>query len=51
VEEDTEENLPRFAIVEDPCRKIILVNSFLDEERNIVTEIPGTTRDSIYTDL
>ncbi|HNZ62297.1 MAG TPA: ribosome biogenesis GTPase Der [Paludibacteraceae bacterium] len=50
VEEDTEENLPRFAIVGRPnAGKSSLVNSFLDEERNIVTEIPGTTRDSIYT--
>jgi GTP-binding protein len=49
-DEDTEENLPRFAIVGRPnAGKSSLVNSFLDEERNIVTEIPGTTRDSIYT--
>jgi len=49
-DEETEDNLPRFAIVGRPnAGKSSLVNSFLDEERNIVTEIQGTTRDSIYT--
>ncbi len=46
-DEETEEHLPRFAIVGRPnAGKSSLLNSFLDEERNIVTEIPGTTRDS-----
>ena len=31
------------------CRKILYCNAFIGEDRNIVTEIAGTTRDSIYT--
>ncbi len=46
-EEDT---LPRFAIVGRPnVGKSSLVNAFTGKERNIVTEISGTTRDSIHT--
>ena len=42
--------LPRFAIVGRPnTGKSTLVNVLLGEERNIVTPIAGTTRDSIYT--
>ncbi len=45
-----EEDLPRFAIVGRPnAGKSSLVNSLMDEERNIVTDIAGTTRDSIYS--
>ena len=44
------EQLPRFAIVGRPTAgKSSIINSFIGEERNIVTEIAGTTRDSIYT--
>ena len=42
--------LPRFAIVGRPnAGKSTLANALLGEERNIVTPIAGTTRDSIYT--
>lgn len=49
-EEETLEQLPRFAIVGRPnSGKSSIVNAFIGEERNIVTDIAGTTRDSIYT--
>ena len=48
--ENIEEELPRFAIVGRPnAGKSSIVNAFIGEERAIVTDIPGTTRDSIYT--
>jgi len=49
-EETVEEGIPRFAVVGRPnVGKSSLVNAFIGEDRNIVTEIAGTTRDSIYT--
>lgn len=49
-ESETEENIPRFAVVGRPnAGKSSLINAFIGEERNIVTDIAGTTRDSIYT--
>ena len=45
-----EEGIPRFAIVGRPnAGKSSIINAFIGEDRNIVTEIAGTTRDSIYT--
>jgi len=42
--------LPRFAVVGRPnAGKSSIINAFIGEERTIVTDIPGTTRDSIYT--
>ena len=44
------EDLPRFAIVGRPnAGKSSILNAFIGEERSIVTDIAGTTRDSIYT--
>lgn len=49
-EEEVNEEIPRFAVVGRPnAGKSSLINSFIGEERNIVTDIAGTTRDSIYT--
>lgn len=45
-----EEELPRIAVVGRPnAGKSSLINAFIGEERHIVTDIAGTTRDSIYT--
>lgn len=49
-EENIEDEIPRFAVVGRPnAGKSSLINAFIGEDRNIVTEIAGTTRDSIYT--
>lgn len=48
--DDEEFDCPRIAIVGRPnAGKSSLVNAFIGEERNIVTDRAGTTRDSIYT--
>ena len=50
VEDNVEDELPRFAIVGRPnAGKSSIINAFIGEERTIVTDIAGTTRDSIYT--
>ena len=49
-DEEIEDDIPRFAIVGRPnAGKSSLVNALMDEKRNIVTDIAGTTRDSIYS--
>ncbi len=49
-EEAPEEDIPRFAVVGRPnAGKSSIINVFLGQDRNIVTDIAGTTRDSILT--
>lgn len=49
-EEIPEDDIPRFAVVGRPnAGKSSIINVFLGEVRNIVTNIAGTTRDSILT--
>lgn len=49
-EEVIEENIPRIAVVGRPnAGKSSIINAFIGEERYIVTDIAGTTRDSIFT--
>ncbi|HRN79818.1 MAG TPA: ribosome biogenesis GTPase Der [Ferruginibacter sp.] len=49
-DEKTEEKLPRFAIIGQPnVGKSSLLNALTGKERTIVSDIAGTTRDSIDT--
>jgi len=48
--DEMEDELPRFAVVGRPnAGKSSIINAFIGEDRTIVTDIAGTTRDSIYT--
>lgn len=48
-DDQPEDNVAKFAIVGRPnAGKSSLINAFIGEERHIVTDIAGTTRDSIY---
>ncbi|MGE5395617.1 MAG: ribosome biogenesis GTPase Der [Candidatus Saccharibacteria bacterium] len=50
VEDEMEENIPHFAIIGRPnVGKSSFINALTGEERNIVTNNAGTTRDSIHT--
>ncbi len=47
---DLDDTLPKFAVVGRPnVGKSSIINAFLGIDRNIVTPIAGTTRDSIHT--
>ena len=47
---EEEEVIPRFSVVGRPnAGKSSLINAFIGEDRHIVTDIAGTTRDSILT--
>ncbi|MBR6043384.1 MAG: ribosome biogenesis GTPase Der [Paludibacteraceae bacterium] len=49
-ENDEEAGLPHIAVVGRPnAGKSSIINAFIGEDRNIVTDIAGTTRDSINT--
>ena len=48
--DEAEQDIPRFSVVGRPnAGKSSLINAFIGEDRHIVTDIAGTTRDSILT--
>lgn len=49
-EDESPDELPKFAVIGQPnAGKSSFINALIGEERNIVTDIAGTTRDSIHT--
>ncbi len=49
-DEEREEEIPHFAIIGRPnVGKSSMINTLIGEERNLVTDIAGTTRDSVNT--
>lgn len=47
---EEDDNIPRFAVVGRPnVGKSSIINAFIGEDRNIVTDIAGTTRDAVST--
>ncbi|MBS1586613.1 MAG: ribosome biogenesis GTPase Der [Bacteroidetes bacterium] len=49
-EEEDADHIPQFAIIGQPnAGKSTLLNALVGEERTIVSDIPGTTRDTIHT--
>ena len=47
---DIDENIPKFAIIGQPnVGKSSLLNALIGQERTIVSDIAGTTRDTIHT--
>jgi len=50
LEKDEEEGIPKLAVIGQPnVGKSSFINTLLGEERNIVTNIAGTTRDALHT--
>lgn len=49
--EQEEDSLPKFSILGQPnVGKSTFINALLDDNRNLVTDIAGTTRDSIHSE-